>query len=55
VKQNPVKDKLARGELVAGLFRRFTTVGMPRMLASAGDEFVLFDQEHTAWVDRDQA
>src|SRR6185312_2934790 len=50
VKENAVKRKLARGELVAGAFLvEFSSFGIPRMLAAAEAEFVVFDQEHTGW------
>ena len=50
MKENPVKRKLARGELVAGAFLvEFSSLGIPRMLAAAEAEFVVFDQEHTGW------
>ena len=47
---NPVKKKLHAGEVVAGSFMvDFAVPGIARVLAAAGDEFVMFDQEHTGW------
>ncbi len=47
---NPVKQKLQAGEIVAGSFLvDFAVPGIGRVLAAAGDEFVMFDQEHTGW------
>lgn len=48
MKANPVKAKLAGRELALGSFlAEFYTPGLPRMLAAAGSDFILFDQEHT--------
>jgi len=50
VKQNPVKAKLAAGEVAVGAFlAEFATPGIGRLLAAAEADFVLFDQEHTGW------
>jgi 2-keto-3-deoxy-L-rhamnonate aldolase RhmA len=50
LKENPVKRALESGGRVVGSFLvEFNTLGMPRMLAAAGADFVMFDQEHTAW------
>lgn len=50
MKENPVKRELERGDLVLGAFLvEFQTLGIPRMLAAAGAQFVIYDQEHTAW------
>jgi 2-keto-3-deoxy-L-rhamnonate aldolase RhmA len=50
VKENPVKRKLARGEVVygTGIFE-FSTTGIARIAAAAGAEYVMFDMEHTGW------
>jgi 2-keto-3-deoxy-L-rhamnonate aldolase RhmA len=48
--ENPVKRNLANGGVALGSFMvDFATPGIPRILAAAGNEFVIFDQEHTAW------
>ena len=50
MKENPVKRELERGGSVVGAFLvEFQTTGIPRILASAGAGFVVYDQEHTAW------
>jgi 2-keto-3-deoxy-L-rhamnonate aldolase RhmA len=48
--ENPVKHTLGSGGIAVGaMLFEFATLGMPRMLASAGADFVIFDQEHTGW------
>jgi 2-dehydro-3-deoxyglucarate aldolase/4-hydroxy-2-oxoheptanedioate aldolase len=50
VKENAVKRSLAGGGTAVGAFlSEFNTTGIPRVLAAAGAEFALFDQEHTGW------
>ncbi len=50
MKENPVKKKLAEGGVAVGSFLvEFATPGIPRILAAAGSEFVIYDQEHTGW------
>jgi 2-keto-3-deoxy-L-rhamnonate aldolase RhmA len=50
LKENPVKRELELGGSVVGSFLvEFQTMGISRILASAGAEFVIYDQEHTAW------
>jgi 2-keto-3-deoxy-L-rhamnonate aldolase RhmA len=47
---NPVKEKLARGEVPLGtMVFEFSSSGVARLAAWAGAEYVLFDQEHTGW------
>ncbi|HEX3690148.1 MAG TPA: aldolase/citrate lyase family protein [Solirubrobacteraceae bacterium] len=47
---NPVKQALAAGERAVGAFLvEFNSLGIPRMLAAAGAEFVMWDQEHSGW------
>jgi 2-dehydro-3-deoxyglucarate aldolase/4-hydroxy-2-oxoheptanedioate aldolase len=47
---NPVKEKLARGEVPLGtMVFEFSSSGVARLAAWAGAEFVIFDQEHTGW------
>jgi 2-dehydro-3-deoxyglucarate aldolase/4-hydroxy-2-oxoheptanedioate aldolase len=47
---NPVKDKVARGEVPLGtMVFEFSSSGLARLAAWAGAEFVIFDQEHTGW------
>jgi 2-keto-3-deoxy-L-rhamnonate aldolase RhmA len=50
VNENPVKRTLASGGVAAGaMLFEFATIGVPRILAAAGADFALFDQEHTGW------
>jgi 2-dehydro-3-deoxyglucarate aldolase/4-hydroxy-2-oxoheptanedioate aldolase len=50
LKDNPVKRELARGGIAVGAFlAEFATRGIARILAAAGAEFVIYDQEHTGW------
>jgi len=50
VKENAVKRTLAEGGIAVGTFMaEFKTPGIPRVLAAAGAQFALFDQEHTGW------
>lgn len=50
MRENTVKRKLARGEVVlgTGVFE-FSTTGIARIAAAAGAEYVMFDMEHTGW------
>jgi 2-keto-3-deoxy-L-rhamnonate aldolase RhmA len=51
VKNNPVKTKLAAGEVAAGAFvMEFGTNGIGRIAGAAGAEFIVFDTEHTGWT-----
>lgn len=51
MKPNPVKQKLARGEVVLGTFAfEFKTAGLGRIAAAAGAEFIIYDMEHTGWT-----
>jgi 2-keto-3-deoxy-L-rhamnonate aldolase RhmA len=50
MKANTAKRDLARGGLVTGAFLvEFDSLGIPRVLAAAGAQLVIYDQEHTAW------
>jgi 2-dehydro-3-deoxyglucarate aldolase/4-hydroxy-2-oxoheptanedioate aldolase len=50
VKQNALKRTLADGGIAVGTFMaEFMTPGIPRVLAAAGAQFAIFDQEHTGW------
>lgn len=50
MRENPVKRRLAEGGVSVGAFVfEFSTTGVARIAASAGAEFVFFDQEHTGW------
>lgn len=45
-----VKQALTRGDVVLGTFvLEFATLGIGRLAASAGAEFVIYDTEHTGW------
>ena len=47
---NPVKQKLAGGQLSVGTFvTEFDSPGLMQMAAAAGAEFLLFDMEHSAF------
>jgi 2-keto-3-deoxy-L-rhamnonate aldolase RhmA len=51
MKENHVKRDLAGGAVRAGSFVvDLCGPGIPRVLAAAGDRFVIVDQEHTAWT-----
>jgi 2-keto-3-deoxy-L-rhamnonate aldolase RhmA len=48
--ENPVKRVLEQGGFAFGaMLFEFATAGIARVLAAAGAEFVIFDQEHTGW------
>ncbi|MFT3874165.1 MAG: aldolase/citrate lyase family protein [Nocardioides sp.] len=50
MKVNPMKRELAAGGTVRGVgVYEFATPGIGRILAAAGADFVLLDQEHTGW------
>lgn len=50
MKLNPVKRRLREGGVAIGtMVFEFHTVGLPRIAAAAGAEFVLLDMEHTGW------
>jgi 2-keto-3-deoxy-L-rhamnonate aldolase RhmA len=47
---NPVRRRLAAGDVVVGtMVTEFATLGVSRLAAAAGAEFVLFDLEHTGY------
>jgi 2-keto-3-deoxy-L-rhamnonate aldolase RhmA len=48
--RNPVKQRLAAGKVVVGPYiHEFYTAGLPKIVAAAGADFVIFDQEHSGW------
>ena len=50
MRHNPVKRALRKGETALGtMVFEFDTPGIARIVAGAGAEFVVFDQEHTGW------
>jgi 2-dehydro-3-deoxyglucarate aldolase/4-hydroxy-2-oxoheptanedioate aldolase len=50
MRKNPVKWTLASGGVALGTMAfEFNTTGLARLAASAGAEFIIFDQEHTGW------
>jgi len=50
MKSNPVKQKLAQGQVALGtMVFEFASTGIARIAAGAGAEFVIFDLEHTGW------
>jgi 2-dehydro-3-deoxyglucarate aldolase/4-hydroxy-2-oxoheptanedioate aldolase len=51
MKQNPVKRKLAAGEIAVGtMMMEFATPGIPHIAAGGGAEFAIYDMEHTGWT-----
>ena len=45
-----MRSRLARGGVALGtMVFEFNTLGLPRILAAAGADFVLIDLEHTGW------
>ena len=49
MRRNPVKRKLARGEVSIGTFAvEFATPGLMQIAAVAGAEFLILDMEHSA-------
>lgn len=49
MRDNPVKERLLRGETVAGTFGwEFLVPGLPQIVKAAGAEFLLLDMEHNA-------
>ncbi len=51
MRENHVKRRLQKGEVCVGtLVFEFATSGLARIAATAGADFVLFDQEHTGWT-----
>lgn len=54
MRPNPVKTKLAAGELVFGtMIFEFLSPGLPRILANAGSDFVFYDLEHSGFTIED--
>jgi 2-dehydro-3-deoxyglucarate aldolase/4-hydroxy-2-oxoheptanedioate aldolase len=50
MRANKVKRVLCGGGISVGtLVFEFNTTGIPRIVAEAGAEFILFDMEHTGW------
>lgn len=51
MRSNPVKQKLAAGEIAVGtMMMEFATPGIGRIAAAAGAEFAVLDMEHSAWT-----
>ena len=52
-KENPIKRKIKRGELVLGLYNRWWVHGLEmnhvQFAAQAGYDYVVIDTEHTPW------
>ncbi len=47
---NPVKTKLAQGEVVFGTFvMEFDSPGLARIVAGTGADFIFLDMEHSGW------
>lgn len=51
--KNPVKDKLARGEAVVGVFVGTADPRLVEICAYAGFDYVLLDAEHSPFSERD--
>lgn len=50
MRPNPVKQVLEEGGVALGtMVFEFATPGLARIAASAGADFVVFDQEHSGW------
>lgn len=50
MRDNPVKQALARGEVPLGtMVGEFLTSNLPRLIRSAGADFVLYDLEHSGY------
>ena len=50
MRDNPVKKRLAAGDTSVGtMAMEFSSSGMPRLAATAGADFIIYDMEHTAW------
>lgn len=50
MRDNPVKQRLARGETVFGtMIFEFASPGLPQMLVNAGCDFVFYDLEHSGF------
>jgi 2-dehydro-3-deoxyglucarate aldolase/4-hydroxy-2-oxoheptanedioate aldolase len=50
VRRNPVKARLAGGEVVLGtLVLEFASPGLAQIVAAAGGDFVMLDMEHSGW------
>lgn len=50
MRENPVKQKLARDELVIGTFvMEFATPGLAQIVAAAGADLIALDMEHSGW------
>jgi 2-dehydro-3-deoxyglucarate aldolase/4-hydroxy-2-oxoheptanedioate aldolase len=51
VKPNEPLRRIRRGDVALGMFAlEFPSTGLARTAASAGAEFIVFDQEHTGWT-----
>lgn len=50
MRPNPVKQRILAGEIAIGTFAfEFATMGLGRIVAAAGSEFIIYDMEHTGW------
>ena len=54
MRPNPVKTKLAAGEIVYGtMVFEFLSPGLPQILANSGADFVFYDLEHSGFTIED--
>ena len=50
MRDNPVKTRLNAGHTSIGtMAMEFSSTGLPRLAATAGADFIIYDMEHTAW------
>src|SRR5215213_3240359 len=49
--RNRLKEKLSGGQPVIGTYvQEFYTAGLPKIVAAAGADFLIFDYEHSGWT-----
>jgi 2-keto-3-deoxy-L-rhamnonate aldolase RhmA len=50
MRDNPLKSKLAKGEVACGtMVFEFLSAGLPAILKAAGAEFIIYDMEHSGF------
>lgn len=51
MRDNQALEAIRRGDIALGMFAlEFASTGLARTAASAGADFIVFDQEHTGWT-----
>ena len=54
MRRNGALASIRAGDIALGMFSlEFASTGLARTVASAGADFIVFDQEHTGWTTRD--